>query len=135
MSSGRAILTENDSFDAVEGRTNRRLYPRYVVPEKPRAAFISGHLRVAGQVLSISLGGLLLCTKQPIATGTTGKGDVSVVLPSRRFHANAIVRHVDPRGRISLEFTKMSPEDRDALWAFCGTLRGTEVRKATPTDW
>ena len=133
MSSGRAILTENDLFDAVEERTKRRLYPRYVVPEKPRAAFISSHLRVAGQVLSISLGGLLLCTKQPIAAGT--KGDVSVVLPNRRFHANAIVRHVDPRGRISLEFTKMSPEDRDALWAFCGTLRGTEVKKATPTDW
>ncbi len=133
MSSGRAILTENDSFDAVDERTKRRLYPRYFVPEKPRAAFISGQLRVVGQVLNISLGGLLLCTKQPIATGT--RGDISVVLPNRRFHANAIVRHVDPRGRISLEFTKMSPEDRDALWAFCGTLRGTEVRKATPTDW
>ncbi len=133
MSSGRAILTENDSFDAVEGRTNRRLYPRYVVPEKPRAAFISGHLRVVGQVLNISLGGLLLCTKQPIATGT--KGDLSVVLPNGRFHAIAVVRDADPRGRNNLEFTKMSPEDRDALWAFCGTLRGTEVRKATPTDW
>ena len=133
MSSGRAILTENDSFGAVEERTKRRLYPRYFVPEKPRAAFISGHLRVVGQVFNISLGGLLLRTKQPIATGT--RGDVSVVLPNRRFHANTIVRHADPRGRISLEFTKMSPEDRDALWAFCGTLRGTEVRKATPTDW
>ncbi len=133
MSSGRAILTENDSFDPVDERTKRRLYPRYVVPEKPRAAFISGHLRVAGQVLNISLGGLLLCTKQPIATGT--RGDVSVVLPNGRFHANTVVRHVDPRGRISLEFTKMSREDRDALWAFCGTLRGTEVKKATPTDW
>ena len=132
MSSGRAILTENDSFDAVNERTKRRLYPRYFVPEKPRAAFISGHLRVAGQVLNISLGGLLLCTKQPIATGT--KGDVSVVLPNGRFHANVVVRHVDPRGRTSLEFTKMSPEDHDALWAFCGTLRGTELRKATPTD-
>ena len=121
MSSGRAIQTENDSFDAVEEWTKRRLYPRYVVPEKPRAAFISRHLRVAGQVLNISLGGLLLCTKQPIATGT--RGDISVVLPNRRFHANTKVRHVDPRGRISLEFTKMSPEDRDALWAFCGTLR------------
>ncbi len=106
MSSGRAILTENDSFDAVEGQTNRRLYPRYVVPEKPRAAFISGHLRVVGQVLNISLGGLLLFTKQPIATGT--KGDVSVVLPNGRFHANAVVRDGDPRGRINLEFTKMS---------------------------
>ena len=133
MSSGRAILTENDSFDAVEERTNRRLYPRYVVPEKPRAAFISGQLRVVGQVLNISLGGLLLCTKQPIATGT--KGDVSVVLPNGRFYANAVVRDADPRGRNNLEFTKMNPEDRDALWAFCGTLRGTEVRKYTSTDW
>ena len=133
MSSGRAILTENDSFDAVEERTKRRLYPRYFVPEKPRAAFISGQLRVVGQVLNISLGGLLLRTKQPIPTGT--KGDVSVVLPNGRFYANAIVRHDDPRGRSNLEFTKMSPEDRDALWAFCGTLRGTEVRKYTSTDW
>ena len=133
MSSGRAILTENDSFDAVEERTKRRLYPRYFVPEKPRAAFISGQLRVVGQVLNISLGGLLLFTKQPIATGT--KGDVSVVLPNGRFYAIAVVRGADPRGRINLEFTKMSPEDRDALWAFCCTLRGTEVRKATPTEW
>lgn len=118
--------TSNDTVDPAEGGSNRRRFPRFAIQQKPRAAFISGRVRVSGEVRNIGLGGLFFHTKQPIAEGA--EGELSVILPKGRFRTSVIVRHSDPNHGFSLEFNKMSSRDQDILWAYCSTLRGEPTR-------
>ncbi len=114
-------MQSNHSAGEVEKSTQRRRFPRYIIPDKPRAGFIGAGLRVAGKVREIGLEGLFLSTKEPIAVGKPGK--VGVEFPNRFFRANAVVRYVLPGRGFGVEFITMSTLDREAIRSFCGGLK------------
>ena len=104
----------------------QRRFTRYVIRNRPHAGFISGGVRVVGQVRNITQAGLFLLTTDYVAVGNLGK--VGVEFPNWFFRANAFVRSVQPGHGFGLEFISMSSVDRRALRAYSGALRRSAAK-------
>ena len=98
-----------------------RSHPRYTPPASPLGGFMTGDLRITGEVFKISRTGLFLMTQDALRVGLPGK--LGVTFPHWFFRVNAIVRSAEPRRGAGIEFISMSSQDREALASYCEFLR------------
>ncbi len=99
----------------------KRSHPRYTPLNSPLGGFMTGDLRITGEVFKISRTGLFLMTQDALRVGWPGK--LGVTFPDWFFRVNAIVRSAEPRRGAGIEFISMSSQDREALASYCEFLR------------
>lgn len=90
---------------------------RVVERHKPttpiRAVFIGADVQLAGEIVDISLTGVLVRCPSDLRPGTVGK--LGFELGHDTFRASASVRRVVPGVGLAFKFLNMTPIDRQAL--------------------
>ena len=109
----------------IQERRQPRQFARFATPDRNRAGFVTGNLRISGELRNISLRGLYLRTKETVPVGSVGK--VGVEFKNWFFRASAVVRSVEPGRGVGLQFINMNSLDQQALRSFCGVPRRAAV--------
>jgi hypothetical protein len=92
---------------------NARRYPRIQLPKGMLVAWQCTGESAVTRVRTIGLGGLFITTPEPPAVGSILK--VLIEVPEGEVRARAVVRYVEPKAGMGIEFTNMGFEDRARL--------------------
>jgi len=98
-----------------ESRSGEKLrrYPRVGLPKGPLVAWQGTGERFVSRVGTLSLGGLFIRTADPLPVGAILK--LFFDLPGGEVRARAVVRSVEPKKGMGVEFTGMGYEARARL--------------------
>jgi len=100
--------------------TGTRRYPRVKSPEGLGVAWRTATHRLVSRIETLSLGGLFIRTKEPLAMGAIIQ--LLIDIPGGGVRARATVRNIKPGQGMGVGIVSMGQEDRARLSTFLTQL-------------
>ncbi|MFQ5817025.1 MAG: PilZ domain-containing protein [Terriglobia bacterium] len=119
------------SFEPAWSGVERRQHPRYRGAGEVEATDLATNTAVCGMLSDISRGGCYVDVMSPLAAGTPIR--IRINTTDAIVETRGVVRSSHPSMGMGLEFTEMSPENRQRLDTLMGQITGQLAKAASAT--